>query len=187
MRPSALELSNILAICAYLRSQKSRYPDLVVSICNVMFKNSFPRQEEFVRFWSGRGILSGFRRSITIHSSSATCIFLRVSAWIARSAYFCCPLDTCPRVVQLRPINITATWIGSPTSRTQLQRKRCNISRDFTPTLRVRWVNYAGSAIGGYCSNGTRMATHRISALCPCPRNRNRETRNWLSGRALSI
>jgi pyruvate-formate lyase-activating enzyme len=55
------ELSNILAICAYLRSQKSRYPDLVVSICNVMFKNTFPRQEEFVRFWSGKADVIKFQ------------------------------------------------------------------------------------------------------------------------------
>ena len=116
---------------------------------------------------AARRILSSFRPSITTHSSSATPISLRVNAWIARSRHYCCPLDTCLRVVPLRPINITATWIGCPTSRTPLLTKRCNISRNFTPTLRVRWVNYASSAIGGYYSNTTRKATHRISAFCP--------------------
>src|ERR1039457_5921446 len=167
MRPSALELSNILAICAYLRSQKSRYPDLVVSICNVMFKNSFPRQEHFVRFWSGKADIIKFQAEYYDTFKFRNTISLRVNARIARSRYFCCPLDTCLRVVPLRPINITATWIGCPTSRTPLLTKRCNISRNFTPTLRVRWVNYASSAIGGYYSNTTRKATHRISAFCP--------------------
>ena len=55
------ELSNILAICAYLRSKKDQYPDLEVCICNVMFKNTFPRQEEFINFWTGKADVMKFQ------------------------------------------------------------------------------------------------------------------------------
>jgi hypothetical protein len=48
------ELSVILDVCSYLRSMKRLYPDLMVTIANVLFKNTFARQEEFERFWTGR-------------------------------------------------------------------------------------------------------------------------------------
>jgi hypothetical protein len=55
------ELSNILAICSYLRSKKNQYPDLKVSINNVLFKNTFHRQEEIIRFWSGKADVLNFQ------------------------------------------------------------------------------------------------------------------------------
>jgi hypothetical protein len=55
------ELNNILAICSYLRAKKSEYPDLIVSIANVLFKNTFRRQEEFIRFWSGKADVIKFQ------------------------------------------------------------------------------------------------------------------------------
>lgn len=48
------ELSAILDVCSYLRLKKSLYPDLMVTVANVLFKNTFARQEEFERFWTGR-------------------------------------------------------------------------------------------------------------------------------------
>jgi FkbM family methyltransferase len=48
------ELSTILDVCSYLRSKKSAYPDLIVTIANVLFKRTLMRQEEFERFWTGR-------------------------------------------------------------------------------------------------------------------------------------
>lgn len=55
------ELNNILAICSYLRAKKSEYPDLIVSIANVLFKNTFRRQDEFIRFWSGKADVIKFQ------------------------------------------------------------------------------------------------------------------------------
>jgi len=48
------ELSVILDVCSYLRSKKSAYPDLMVTIANVLFKQTLARQGEFERFWTGR-------------------------------------------------------------------------------------------------------------------------------------
>src|SRR5262249_6441544 len=48
------EFGKILEARAYLRSKKSAYPDVMVTIANVLFKNSLGRQAEFERFWTGR-------------------------------------------------------------------------------------------------------------------------------------
>src|SRR5262245_41117690 len=48
------EFHNILNACAYLRARKAAYPDLVVNIANVVFPNTLHRQDEFIRFWTGR-------------------------------------------------------------------------------------------------------------------------------------
>src|SRR5262249_20850466 len=48
------ELSRVLEVCADLRARKKTYPDLVLNVVNVLFKNTFHRQEEFIRFWTGR-------------------------------------------------------------------------------------------------------------------------------------
>jgi FkbM family methyltransferase len=48
------ELANLLRVCEELRARKSRYPDLKVSVANVVFRKTIDRQEEFIRFWTGK-------------------------------------------------------------------------------------------------------------------------------------
>ncbi|MBS1855715.1 MAG: FkbM family methyltransferase [Acidobacteria bacterium] len=48
------ELGNLLRVCEELRARKRRYPDLKVSVANVVFRKTINRQEEFIRFWTGK-------------------------------------------------------------------------------------------------------------------------------------
>lgn len=48
------KFEKILEVCAYLRSQKSIYPNLRVEINVTLLEDTFNRQDEFIHFWMGK-------------------------------------------------------------------------------------------------------------------------------------
>ena len=48
------ELSKIVEACAYLKSRKHEFPNMIVEITCTLFSNTFARQKEFETFWSDK-------------------------------------------------------------------------------------------------------------------------------------
>ena len=48
------ELGNLLRVCQDLKVRKARFPGLKVGVINVLFRKTLERQEDFIRFWTGK-------------------------------------------------------------------------------------------------------------------------------------